>query len=180
MPAGFQKRKQNTTCFMYNEKSIHWDIECKFPHALEEVDHKNLDEAVSDDLVISHSEFKVINRRIPENMKLSDLVSQYVAPNDCIENKEQNHKLSLYQNCGLHGISVLFKLEYQHLKHQKYIELDLSKTIKDNLVGKTIIEFPTFVIILNKLKHSFDISTNQSNDTSVKPETKDNRLEEKY
>lgn len=129
MPAGFQKRKQNTTCFMYNEKSIHWDIECKFPHALEEVDHKNLDEAVSDDLVISHSEFKVINRRIPENMKLSDLVSQYVAPNDCIENKEQNHKLSLYQNCGLHGISVLFKLEYQHLKHQKYIELDLSKTI---------------------------------------------------
>ena len=51
-------------------------------------------------------------------------------------------------------VAVLLRLESSAAK---YCELDLSKSIKENLVQKTIIEFPTFVVILSEYKHLFDV-----------------------
>jgi len=177
MPAGFQKRKNNTTCYMYNEKTINWDIDCKFPHALDQNGLKNLEEVLNDDLVVSHSEYSLIKRRISENVILSELISQFISTNDINDNYEQNRRLIFYRNCGIEGISVLFKLEFQNLKHKKYIELDLNKTIKENLFGKTVIEFPTFVFILNKFKHSFDIIPSERSQSDVKHENSNTKTE---
>ncbi|XP_054164159.1 box C/D snoRNA protein 1-like [Oppia nitens] len=157
MPGGFTRRKQNTTCFMYNDNTINWDIELKFIHAIDSKDLKNLDQLLAEDLVISHSEFSCTERRINENTSLSTILTKYIGDNDLIDNYDKNRKLMLYRMLGLDGISVLFRKEKCGLKNNKYYEIDLNKSIKDNLFRRLVIEFPTFLVILNKFKYLFDI-----------------------
>ncbi len=45
---------------------------------------------INDDLVVSHSEYSLIKRGISENMKLSELISQFISTNDIYDNYEQN------------------------------------------------------------------------------------------
>lgn len=157
MPAGFQRRKRNTTCFMYNEKTINWDIELKFVHSLDSHIVKDLDQILSDDLVVSHTEMTFLKTRISENTTLLSLISEFIETNNSEENLERDRKLFLYRNSGIEGISILFKDESREQKERLYFDLDFNKTIKENLRGKTVIEFPTFLVILNKFKHLFEI-----------------------
>ncbi|CAG2104237.1 unnamed protein product [Medioppia subpectinata] len=136
MPGGFKRRKQNTTCFMYANNTINWDIEFKFIHALDNKEMKNLDQLLADDLVVSHSEFSCVDRRVSEETPLLTLLSKYIETNDLIDCYERNCKLVLYRKTGIDGISVLFRKENLGSKEHKYYELDVNKTIKDNLVRK--------------------------------------------
>ena len=153
MPAGFKRRKQNTTCFMYSQKTINWDIELKFVNAIDPKLTDELDsDKLSDNLVESQSEVCLIKHRVSENIKLAEVISELIELNDSMETKS---KLLLYHKTGLEGISVLLRDESRTSKRQ-YFELDISKNIKDNLRHKTVIEFPTFLIVLNKFKHLYE------------------------
>ncbi|CAG2181919.1 unnamed protein product, partial [Oppiella nova] len=157
MPGGFKRRKQNTSCYMYSEKVIHWDIEFKFIHALDDKVVDNLDQLLAEDLPVSHSEFSSISRRVCEDTPLSSVLSKYIDSNDSVDDHEENRKLLLYRKTGITGISVLYRKENVAEKQHKYFELDLNGTIGHNLVRKTVIEFPTFLVVLNQFKHLFDI-----------------------
>ena len=157
MPAGFQRRKRNTTCFMYNEKAILWDIEFRFIHALDTQSEAELNRIMAQDLVASYSEYSCVKPRISETTKLMSLLTQFIETNDSIESLEKDNKLFLYQNIAIEGISVLFRDENCGKKQQKYYELDLNQSIREILSRKTVIEFPTFLVILKKFKHLFEI-----------------------
>ncbi len=48
------------------------------------------EKVINDDLVVSHSEYSLIKRGISENMKLSELIWQFMSTNDIYDNYEQN------------------------------------------------------------------------------------------
>ncbi|RWS29428.1 box C/D snoRNA protein 1-like protein [Leptotrombidium deliense] len=133
LPAGFKRRLNNKTTYMYAEKMIFWDLEWVLTHCVG----------------VNSETITVINRRVPENTMVSKVIENIVKPNS---DEEWNKKYSMYQSAGFKGICVLLELQCK-----KYCEVDLSSTISEVLSGKTIIEYPTFLITLKDNKHSFDV-----------------------
>lgn len=137
---------------MYSQKTINWDIEVKFVNAinLQVIDKSaQLSDQTS---IVSQSEVCFLKHRVCENTKLSDIISELIESKD---STEKNRKLDSYRKTGPEGIHVLFRDESRTSK-RKYYELDVNKSIKDNLKDKTVIEFPTFLVVLSEFKHTFD------------------------
>ncbi|KAJ9582027.1 hypothetical protein L9F63_003610 [Diploptera punctata] len=132
LPHNFTRSKENTTYFNWKEQLIYWRIEWMFPQA---------------------ENMKCSGRRLLETEKLSKLVNVYLDPLQC-ESLYQD-KLQYYQSAGLTGIILLMKAEMK--SGTRYHQLDTSLTLKENLRGKTVIEFPTIFVILKDHKHIFDI-----------------------
>ncbi|RWS04226.1 box C/D snoRNA protein 1-like protein [Dinothrombium tinctorium] len=93
--------------------------------------------------------FTCVDHRVAENITIGKVLEKYVKPNnDC----EWQKKFALYQSAGFKSICVLLKLQIN-----KYLEIELSNTVAEALNGKTIIEFPTFYVVLKDAKHEFEI-----------------------
>lgn len=132
LPAGFKRRLQNKSTFMYSSKEIHWDVELVFP-----------------DLNLKRSENSNAKRitfhvhRVPEKRKLKDLLDVYLKPQSLIDNQALNSALKFYHAADEHEIAVLIKLSFE-----LYVKLDQRMSIGDCLKGKSIIEYPTLLVVL--------------------------------
>lgn len=122
LPFGFVKRKLNTTFVNFKTKIISWHIEWVFTNA------ENL---------------KVVDTRVPEMQKLCDVLQKHLIKQ---EDAVLQEKLQYYQACDVTALKAFLKAE--GCAGDRFYELDLMESVKDNLRNKIIIEYPTIHIVL--------------------------------
>lgn len=115
----------------FSSKIIFWHIEWIFPNA------KNL---------------RLIDRKVPETEKLGRILNKYFIKQ---EDSVLQENLQFYQSANLSGIRLFLKAEEQPGK--KFYEIDSSASIKENLKGKVIIEYPTIYVVLKHHANSYEI-----------------------
>lgn len=116
-------------------KEVMWDIEWTFPNI---------------------NNLKLHERGCSENKKLSSLVQKY------LQTDSENRELKYYQSAGICGIVLYLKAE--NVKNGKYYELDLSQSLKENLKGKVIIEFPIIHVVLKGHESLYSIVDSSDED----------------
>jgi len=122
LPAGFVKRKANKTAFIYKEKAIHWDVEWLF---------KNIR--------CDGTDFLIHDRRVNENFSIETALNCHLKPVDPILELEKTRLMNAFQAKGAY--SVILKTE------DGYSRVDnLASSLRDILIGKTVIEFPIFIV----------------------------------
>lgn len=133
----FTKHKANTTRLNFKEKTIYWRIEWNFPQACE----KNLiftDDACS------------------ENDKLNKLLDKYLNPKSIVDVPGRKD-LEYYQSKGIDGVKILLKSEGVRKCKNRFYELDCRLNLKENLAGKTIVEFPVIFVVFDDIVKEFDV-----------------------
>ncbi|XP_071445285.1 box C/D snoRNA protein 1 isoform X2 [Hetaerina americana] len=142
LPQNFSRHKSNQTFFDWKKNIIFWKVDWVFPQA---------------DNLLMHSE------RLLETEKLSRAVSQFLDPN-----QQKCQALQFYQSVGWNNICVLLKAEGVKKSNSRFYDLDLSMSIKANLKGKFIVEYPTIYVIMKDHKLMYNII-----DSDVEEETPD-------
>ena len=117
--------------------------------------------------------------RTLDNARLSTLVEQVLDPissGNETDIEKLNAKLALadklqfYRAAGLTSIKVLLKAEKVKKANSKFYDLDLTLTLKENLENKTIVEFPTFYVIMKDHSDMYEIidTDEETSDTECK------------
>ena len=70
----------------------------------------------------------------------------------------------IYRSAGFSGVKVLLKSEGDFNYSKRYHEIDISKSLKDNLSAKSIVEHPIVMIILNHHSDSFNLCEESDED----------------
>lgn len=125
---GLTKRKKNQSIFKSQEQTIHWMLEIVFPNA---------------------TNFTVY-RKFNENLKIHEILEK------CLKENE-NKQLDFYRAEGANNLRVLLKAEGLKKCSSRFHEMDIQKSLKSNLSRKTIIEFPTIMVVINHSADDFDV-----------------------
>ncbi|XP_055588528.1 box C/D snoRNA protein 1 [Uranotaenia lowii] len=143
----FSKHQRNTSQLNFKTAVIHWHLEWCFPNA--------------EGLVFT-------DERCSENNLLYVLLDKYL---DTTNGKEfaGKSKLEFYQSRNLNQLRILLKAEGIKRCRNRFYELDPKKTLKENLKDKTIVEYPSLVVIFRETEDQFDII---ESDEDVVAETK--------
>ncbi|XP_068073071.2 box C/D snoRNA protein 1 [Danio rerio] len=124
LPKVFSKHRENTTVFIHRERRFHWHLNIHFPQS----------EAV-------------YSERRPDNTPLEQILHGYIHPSEADPVRRQ--KLKLYVS-SQQNIRVFLKAELEQLNSLRYHELELNKTLQENLMYKTIIEYPELFVVLDQ------------------------------
>ncbi|XP_046543395.1 box C/D snoRNA protein 1-like [Haliotis rubra] len=118
MPYPMSKRKNNRTIFLYKTKEILWQIEWKFPSA----------------------DASFMDKKQNQNLTLETLLNKYLHPTEA--DPLVRHQLRQYVEAGIAGCRLLMKAEVRPANDVRYHELDLSKSVLENLRGKCVVRIP--------------------------------------
>jgi hypothetical protein len=131
----FTRNKCNTTYLEWKTSTIFWRVEWIFPNA---------------------GNLKFVDERCNELGKMGDLLDKYFNVNtpDSVPMKKQ---LEFYQSRGIGNIRILLKAEGIKRCNNRYYELDCKKTLRENLKGKTIVEFPVIYLVFPDIQEEFDV-----------------------
>ena len=137
MPEHATRRKENTTVLVRKrDKKIMWRVEWFFAQA----NATYVDERVDENTTVAR--------------RLEDIVTGVVNGLQVSQTRgrERNsmtrHKLRKYKN-DIDDLRVLMKLENRPANSPQYATFDLTKSIRENLSGLVVIEFPKLVVISN-------------------------------
>ena len=86
--------------------------------------------------------------RCPEEITLRKILEKYLLDSTELPTKVTS-KLGPYKHAGLDSLVVLMKAEQVSFSDKKFYKLNLNQTLKENLVGKTIVEFPVLYICIH-------------------------------
>lgn len=133
LPPGMQRRKLNTSRYDRRTRTIFWHIHWQFPAA---------DESVHD-------------HRVSEQSPLKQLLQQHVSlvPGNSLK----RHALRRYVEAGLHNLILLMKKEHCPANKPEYHKLDADKFLKQQLVGKCVIEFPMLLVLLPEEESQYQV-----------------------
>lgn len=131
LPPNFIKRKSNSSQVNFSSKIIYWQIEWIFPNA---------------------NNLRLVDETISEMEKLGRILNKYFTKQ---EDSVLQEKLQFYQSTDMSGIRLFLKAEER--PGRKFYELDISASIKENLRGKIIIEYPTIYVIPKDHSDSYEI-----------------------
>lgn len=131
LPYKFERHRKNTTQANFKTNIISWHIEWVFVNA--------------DNLSLSTA-------RVLETEKLGSVVNQFLVKQ---EDPVLQEKLQYYQAADVSGLKLLLKAEQKSGK--KFFELDYTLSIKENLVNRLIIEYPTIHVVLKEHAAGYDI-----------------------
>lgn len=131
LPYKFEKRRNNTTFFKFKDNTIYWHIEWIFFNA---------------------ENTKLSDERISENEKICTILAKYF---DLPKENPLYEKFQFYQAAGLYGVKVFLKAEQK--KGSKFYDVDINSTLKETLHHKTIIEYPTFHVVLKDHGSTHDV-----------------------
>lgn len=130
---GLSKRKINQSHFKPQEQAIYWTVELVFPNA-------------------ANVSFR---KKICENVKIQDILTKAM---ESPHFESPKHKqLEFYKAAGVSKLTVLLKAEGLKKSSTRFYAMNQKKSLKANLKGKIIIEFPTLLIILNHTIDDFDV-----------------------
>uniref|UniRef100_A0A0A1X8K5 Box C/D snoRNA protein 1 n=1 Tax=Zeugodacus cucurbitae TaxID=28588 RepID=A0A0A1X8K5_ZEUCU len=143
----FTRHKNNTTFFDWNLRKIFWRIEWVFVNA---------------------GALQYVDERCDEDLTLAQLLDKYVNVKsaECVPQKKA---LEYYQSAGLNKLKLLLKAEGIKCSRTRYYTLDVRKTLKANLAGKTLVEFPCIYVSYEENPAGCDII---DSDEDVEAETK--------
>lgn len=125
MPYPMTRRKNNFTTYHFKSRSILWQIEWVFPQA----------------------DTTVVDKRKCETDTLESILQGHIGPDGDPITK---HKLMPYFRAGITNWKLFLKDENSVASQTRYHTLDISKSITDNLADKTLIEYPTIIVVLRK------------------------------
>jgi len=145
MNNGLVKRKRNTSFYKSQEQTIYWLVELIFPNA------GNI----------------VLRKKFNENTKVQEIVSAML---DLESDPQRAKQLDFYKAEGINKLRVFLKAEGLKKSFIRFFEMNVKKSLKSNLSGKTIIEYPTLHIVLNHSADNYDLIT--SDDETVQSEMK--------
>lgn len=128
----FTKNKLNTTYYEWKSKVIYWRVEWHFVNA---------DDA------------KFVDERCSEHNSITTLLNNCLALNGALG----SGVLQYYQARGLNNVRVLLKAEGIRNSKNRFYELDVEKSLSENLMRKTIIEFPVIFVIYRTDSDDLDI-----------------------
>lgn len=123
----FSKSLENTSYYQQKTNKILWHIEWIFP---------NLDN------------LKISMKHCDEEVALGELLIK-------LFETEKREQLEYYQSKGVGNLSMLLKAESVKNCKNRFFSLDCSKSLKQNLASKTIIEFPTVHVTYDN--HDYDV-----------------------
>ncbi|XP_069119651.1 box C/D snoRNA protein 1-like [Argopecten irradians] len=124
MPYPMARRKHNTTMYQHKLQTILWNVQWVFPQ----------------------SDVKFTSKRLSEHETLEELLKDFVHPTE--SDPIKRHALKVYCQKGLQNCRLFMKVEERPANDVKFHELSLKKTLKKNLVGKCIVEYPIIQVVL--------------------------------
>lgn len=125
LPNGFTKRKENSTFFDKKKQQFCWHVKLQFPQ----------------------SQAVYIEKRVPDDKTINEILRPYIDPEKSDPVIRQRLKAYIRSQTG---VQVLMKVEYTQQNLVRYYELDLHKSLLDNLKNKVIIEYPTLHVVLKE------------------------------
>lgn len=126
------RHKQNSTHYSKSGNAIVWHVEWVF----------------------ATESFKIQEKNVPEDKKLCVILEKYFARQ---EDKVVQDKLQFYQAGGLTAVNVYLKAEEK--AGNKFYELDLDESLRDNLRNKIIIEYPIIHVVLKDHSSCYELVT---------------------
>lgn len=90
---------------------------------------------------------------VDEDTLLINILKKYMEPPNRLDDKtselseEELLRLSYYQSASYNRTVVLFKSKLCRYD-KRFIEMKLSKSLKDNLCNRKIVEYPVFCVVL--------------------------------
>ncbi|XP_017065179.1 box C/D snoRNA protein 1 [Drosophila eugracilis] len=130
--ANFSRHKENTTYLNWKLGRFYWRVEWLFANIPIEMNH-------SKDVV------RFVDDRCDEEVTLSDLILKYVDLKE--ETARDNRKvLANHQTAGIGQLYFWLRAEGVRRSSTRCYPLEADKKLGDNLVGKTIVEFPTIFV----------------------------------
>ncbi|XP_015246666.1 PREDICTED: box C/D snoRNA protein 1 isoform X1 [Cyprinodon variegatus] len=124
LPVTFTKSKENSTFFLTKEKRFLWHLKLVFPQ--------------------SSSEYS--QRRVSDGQTLTQILTAYIHPTE--SDPVVRQKLKMYSHHPFDDVKVFMKAEGRKANSVRYHELDIEKSLRDNLSYKTIIEYPVLHVVL--------------------------------
>lgn len=125
LPKTFSRRRENTSIYNKTEKKLYWRLKLVFPQ--------------------SSAEY---TDRVPEDRVLEKILSDYIHPTDSDPVKRQS--LKTYVVTPLHQLGVFIKSEQRLPNSPKFHELDLKKSLRENLMFKTVVEYPELHVVVGE------------------------------
>ncbi|XP_022223468.2 box C/D snoRNA protein 1 [Drosophila obscura] len=130
----FSRHKENTTFLDWKQNRFYWRIDWLFVNAAEEEEE--------DDQIKSA---RFVDARCDEELTLSALLVKYVDLQQ--ETARENRKLLVrHQTVGIGGLSFWLQAEGVRRSAIRCYHLEANQTLRENLSGKTIVEFPTIFV----------------------------------
>ncbi|XP_017782423.1 PREDICTED: box C/D snoRNA protein 1 [Nicrophorus vespilloides] len=136
LPPSFERRKVNST--KLKGCVINWHLDWVFVNA---------------------DNLKFSDEAVPETEKLSSVLDKYLNEQ---EDKVLQERMQFYQASGLPALRILLKAEQK--KGKKYYELDPEDSIRDNLRGKMIIEYPIIHVMMRDHAIGLDVIDSDNED----------------
>ncbi|XP_056270825.1 box C/D snoRNA protein 1 isoform X2 [Pseudoliparis swirei] len=124
LPIAFTRSKENSTVFFAKENLFLWHLKLVFPQ--------------------SATEFS--QRRVSERQTLEQILTPYIHPTE--SDPVTRQKLKMYVRSPFDHVKVFMKAEGRKANSVRYHELDICKTLKENLSYKTLIEYPVLHVVL--------------------------------
>ncbi|KAH8415369.1 hypothetical protein KR222_005518, partial [Zaprionus bogoriensis] len=125
----FTRRKQNTTYLNWKQHRFHWHIDWLFT-------------SCSD---ASASTTRFTDTRCDEQQTLAALLAKYLDLQQETARAQQK-LLQHHQRAGIGQLSLWLRAERVRRSGSRCYALAAHKTLRDNLAGKTLVEFPTIYV----------------------------------
>ena len=97
----------------------------------------------------SNADFKT-RIKINENTKIVDSIQSII---DKVENKQ----LEFYKAQGKSKLKVLLKAEGLKRNQNRYFDLNINKSLKSNLSGKVVIEYPSISVLMDHCTDGYEL-----------------------
>ncbi|XP_042340168.1 box C/D snoRNA protein 1 [Plectropomus leopardus] len=124
LPITFSKSRENSTVYFTKEKLFMWHLKLIFPQRSTEFSQK----------------------RVPDKQTLEQILTSYIHPTE--SDPVTRQKLKMYVHTPFDHVKVFMKAEGRKANSVRYHELDICKTLRDNLSFKTLIEYPVLHVVL--------------------------------
>lgn len=130
LPKMFSKHRENRTIFRSTEGRFHWHLKIHFPQSN-----------------------AVYSERFPDDKQLDQILNDYIHPSESDPVKRQ--KLKVYVHSPQEDIRVFLKAEQKQPNCLRYLQLDLKKSLQENLMHTTIVEYPEVFVVLKQHSQEF-------------------------
>lgn len=131
--SNFTRNQCNTSSFERDGGVINWRVEWIYPNA---------------------ECLRIVDEQCSENEKLTELAEKHLKSSSEADRKQ----LVYHQSRGIGGLTFLLKAEGVKKCKNRFYELDVQKSLKDNLKGKTLVEYPViYVVFAEVAREMFDV-----------------------
>jgi hypothetical protein len=111
------------------------------------------------EIIFPNASHLTISKKFCENLKLCDILQSLL---------DNDRALEFYKSEGIGKLRVMLKAEGLKNNKNRFYELNLKRSLKANLRGKVVIEFPTLHVVMSHSADEFDVI--ESDDETIESE----------